>query len=116
MSASLLLDIVSWDLCLDAKGNWALASDPYAISQNVSCACRLIRGELYYDTSKGVPLWTDILNNAYPLPLFKADFQEAANAVDGVESSSVYIQELTDRSLIGQIQLSTAYGTLYARA
>jgi len=114
MSASLLLDTVAWDLALDAKGNWALASDPYAISQNVSTACRLIRGELYYDTTKGVPLWSDIFNNAYPVPLLKADMEEAALAVDGVNGAVVYVTDLTGRNLTGQIQLATDYGPQYA--
>lgn len=114
MAASLLLDIVAWDLTLDAKGNWALADDPYAILQNVSTACRLIQGELYYDTTKGVPYWTDIFGGAYPLELLKADLEDAANAVDGVNGSTVYISAITNRQLTGQVQVSTAFGTLFA--
>ena len=115
MAASLLLDTVAWDLCLDAKGNIALASDPYAIAQNVSCACRLFLGELYFDTTKGVPYWTDVFGAAYPLQLLRADLEAAALAVDGVNSAIVYIEAITERALTGQIQLQTEYGTLYAR-
>ena len=114
MSASLLLDIEAWDLCLDAKGNWALAEDPYAILQNVSTACRLIQGELYYDTTKGVPYWSDVFSGAYPLELLKADLEDAASAVTGVDDATVYISSLTNRELTGQVQVSTAYGTLFA--
>lgn len=114
MSASLLLDVEAWDLCLDAKGNWALTEDPYAILQNASTACRLFQGELYYDTLKGVPYWTEVFGGVYPLELLKSDLEDAANAVDGVNSSTVYIQGLTNRQLTGQVQVSTDYGTLFA--
>jgi hypothetical protein len=114
MAASLLLDTVAWDLCLDAKGNIALASDPYAIAQNVATACRLFQGELYYDTTKGVPYWEDVYNGNYPVQLLKADLEAAALAVDGVTGATVYIGGITDRALVGQIQVQTAFGTLYA--
>lgn len=114
MAASLLLDVNAWDLCLDAKGNWALAEDPYAILQNVSTACRLFLGELYFDTTKGVPYFTDVFGGTYPLELLKTDLEDAANAVAGVNSSTVFITGLTGRALTGQVQVSTDFGTLFA--
>ena len=114
MSSSLLLDTDAWDLCLDAKGNWALAADPYAILQNVSCACRVFRGEVYYDTLKGVPYWEEVFGGLYPLELLKTDLEDAANAVTGVTGSRVYISSLVNRDLKGQVQISTAYGPLFA--
>ena len=52
---TLYLDPQSWDFVLDAAGNIAMAKDPYAKAQDVSSACRLFAGELYYDTEKGIP-------------------------------------------------------------
>jgi len=114
MSASLLLDIVAWDLCLDARGNWALAGDPYAIVQNVSCSCRLVEGEAVFDVSRGVPYFSDIFAGPYPLDLLKSDIEQAALLVDGVEAATVYIQSLINRQVVGQVQVTTAYGPLYA--
>ena len=114
MSASLLLDIVAWDLCLDARGNWALADDPYAIVQNVSCSCRLVQGEAVFDTTRGVPYFSDIFAGATPVALLKSDLEDAALLVDGVEAATVYVQTVTNRAVTGQVQITTAYGPLYA--
>ena len=114
MAASLLLDIVAWDLCLAATGNWALADDPYAIVQNVSCSCRLVEGEAVFDITRGVPYFTDIFAGPYPVDLLKSDLEEAALLVDGVEAATVYIQSLVNRQVTGQVQVTTPYGPLYA--
>lgn len=74
---TLLLDPVSWDLLLDAHGDIALAATPYAIAQDVASAVKLFLGELYYDTSKGVPYFQSILG-AGQSPLFLAAQLEAA--------------------------------------
>jgi hypothetical protein len=114
MSSSLLLDTDAWDICLDAQGHWALASDPYAIVQNVSCACLLFQGEAWFDTTKGVPYWNDVFGPAYPIALIRADIEAAAEAVDGVDSASLAITSITSRALTGQVQVQTAWGALYA--
>ena len=58
---TLLLDRTVWDLVLDAGGNIARASNPYAVAQDVASAIKLFRGELFYDTAKGIPYWTEVL-------------------------------------------------------
>jgi len=114
VSASLLLDIVAWDVCLDARGNWALAEDPYAIVQNVSCSCRLVQGEAVFDTTRGVPYFSDIFTGPYPVDLLKSDLEDAALLVNGVEAATVYIQSIVNRQATGQVQVTTPYGPLYA--
>ena len=114
MAASLLLDVVEWDLCLDARGNWALAADPYAIVQNVACACRLIEGEAYYDTARGVPYFADVFGRPYAPQLIKADMEDMAEQIDGVQAATLYLTTLTARNLSGQVQVQTAYGPLTA--
>lgn len=114
MAASLLLDVVAWDLCLDARGNWALAADPYAVVQNVATACRLVQGEAYYDTTRGVPYFPDIFGGPYAPQLIKSDMEAMAGMVAGVEEATCYLSALTDRSLSGQVQVQTAYGPLTA--
>jgi hypothetical protein len=58
---TLLLDRSLWDLTLDINGNIAMASEPYAIAQDVASACRTFLGECYYDTSQGVPYFQGML-------------------------------------------------------
>jgi len=58
---TLLLNPTTWDLMLDSNNNIALASNPYAIAQDVASAIRTFQGEVYYDTTLGLPYLTQIL-------------------------------------------------------
>ncbi len=102
---SLLLDRDAWDLVLDAAGNIACATQPYAIAQDVACACRLFAGELWYETNKGIPYSSEILGEWPPIPLVKARLIEAALTVPGVVSAEVIITSVSGRTLVGQVQI-----------
>jgi hypothetical protein len=112
MRGTLLLDTQAWDLCLDARGNWAFAAPPYAVIQAVASACKLFLGELYFDTTKGVPYFADVLGEPYPLGLIKSDLIEAALSVPGVSAAVVYLDAIVDRHITGQIQVETPFGQL----
>lgn len=107
---TLLLDISQWDLVLDAGGNLAIASDPYAIAQNVASALRLFAGELWYDTSKGVPYFTDILGHTPPVTLFQELMVRAALTVSGVVSAECTIESFENRTVVGQVTFRTSNG------
>lgn len=108
---TLLLDTQIWDLCLDAFGNIAVASDPYSMAQDVASALRLFNGELYYNTAKGVRYFEDILGHTPPLPLLKAELTEAALTVPGVASAQAFIAVSNrDRVVSGQVQCRSAAG------
>jgi len=109
---TLLLDTQGWDLVLDASGNIALASDPYSIAQDVASALRLFDGELWYDTSKGVPYWQEILGKFPPLATIKTDFVNAAMTVPGVATAQAFITSINNRELSGQVQTTTTTGVL----
>lgn len=111
---TLLLDRTAWDLCLDASGNIALASDPYSIAQDVASAVKLFKGELWFDTTKGVPYWQEILGQWPPLPIVKAAIEAAAMTVPGVLTARCVISAFSDRSISGQIQFKTAATTAAA--
>lgn len=101
---TLLLDRTTWDLCLDASGNVAKASAPYSRVQDVASAVRLFLGELWYDTTKGVPYFTEILGQLPPMQLVKERLTQAALTVPGVVSARVVITAYTGRRLSGQVQ------------
>lgn len=107
---SLLLDVVGWDLVLDAFGNIAIASDPYSIAQDVSCAIRLFQSELWYDTLPGVPYWRTTLGMTPSITYLKAKFVAAAMTVPGVKSAVCYISSVKDRTVTGQVQITTDSG------
>lgn len=107
---TLLLDRTHWDLVLDASGNIAIASEPYALAQDVASACRLFAGELWYATNKGIPYFSEILGHWPPLALVRARLVEAALTVPGVASAQVVITEFKDRTITGQVQFIDTTG------
>lgn len=109
---TLLLDTAAWDLCLDASGNIAVAGEPYAIAQNVASAVKVFAGELYYDTSQGIPYLANILGQRPPLQYIKAQIEQAAMTVPGVASARCILSSLTGRTLTGQIQITDNTGNV----
>lgn len=111
---TLLLDRDAWDLCLDASGNIAMASEPYALAQDVASACRTFAGEVYYDTTQGIPYFSQILGQMPPLQLVKSQFVNAALTVPGVAGAVCYISGVSGRQLTGQVQVTDSTGTTTA--
>src|SRR4051812_14809197 len=99
---TLLLDVSSWDLLLDAAGNWALASPPYAVAQDVASAQRLFLGELWYDQTKGVPYFEKFLAHPPPVQLFESYEEAAALTVPGVVSAQCQVTQINNREVSGQ--------------
>ncbi|MFJ3048520.1 hypothetical protein ACIPEN_22020 [Herbaspirillum chlorophenolicum] len=107
---TLLLDQRLWDLCKDARGNIALASEPYAIAQDVASAVRLFQSELWYDTNKGIPYFQQIFGKRPALQFYKEQVIAAAQSVPGVVKARVLFAEFTGRKLTGQIQIIDSAG------
>lgn len=121
---TILLDVSTWDYVLDAAGNWAVADGPYALAQDVSSACRLIKGELWYDTTQGVPFLnlnggkgglnnsSNILGETPPISVVQEYFGQAALTVPGVVSAVCVIQSFktATRQVVGQVQFTDSDG------
>jgi hypothetical protein len=107
---TLLLDRDNWDLCLDAAGNIAMASEPYSQVQDVASAARLFTRELWYGGDRGVPYFSDALGRFQPTQLLRARIVQAALSVPGVETAVVYFTKLDQRTVGGQIQITTGAG------
>lgn len=107
---SLLLDRGIWDICLDANGNIAVADSPYAIAQDVACAIRLFKGELWFDTTKGVPHFQQILGHHPSLSVLKAALQTAALTVPEVATATVFVSGVKNREVQGQVQVTSTSG------
>jgi hypothetical protein len=110
MSTTLYLDPESWDLKVSAARDIALVTDEdYAAAQDAACFIRLFQGELYYDTTQGLPYYDHIFRNA-PLSLIKTYINEAALNVPGVFTSQSFIELFTSRVLTGQVQITRRPG------
>jgi hypothetical protein len=116
---TLLLDRSKWDILIDASGNIAVADDPYAPAQDASSAIKLFKGELYYNTTAGVPYWDraadpqnrgNVLGFAPPLNFMRQLFVAAALTVPVVASAKCFLSAITRRGISGQVQITTDDG------
>jgi hypothetical protein len=114
MADTLLLDRSTWDLVLDVGDNIAVASAPYALAQDAASAIKLFQGELWYDTSQGVPYWAQILGQAPNYALIKAKLVTAALTVPGIIAARVFISGFINRRLMGQVQVTDRNGIITA--
>jgi hypothetical protein len=107
--STLLLDSLSWDNVVDVNGNIAIAGPPYSQAQDASSAIRLWLGELYYDTTQGVP-YSNILRKIPNLTTLKSYMVSAALTVPGVVSAVCYISSFSWRAVSGQVTITNETG------
>lgn len=107
---TLLLDPTTWDLVLDTSGNVALAENPYAAAQDAASAIKTFSGEVYYDTTLGIPYFQSVLGKFPPISLFRSWAVREAMRVPDVVSAQCYFTSFSDRTLSGQVQIETSNG------
>jgi len=108
---TLLLDQTEWDLVLDSSRNIALAAPPYALAQDVASAVRLFLGELWYNTTAGIPYFEDVLGQLPPASLLIGYIEAQALTVPGVVSARCIISGIDQREVTGQILFIDEVGT-----
>ena len=114
MPATLLLDPQTWDLLIDSGANIAVAREPYALAQDAASAIKLFRTEDYYDVTRGIPYWEEILGHWPPVRVMKAYFVRAALTVPNVVEAQAYIESIQDRRPKGQVQVTDRTGAIAA--
>lgn len=102
---TLLLDRDSWDLTTNVDGNIAVANEPYSLAQDAASAIKTFLGEIWWDTTIGLPYFTQILWLNPTLAFLKQQFVEAALTVPNVAAAKVFLTDLTDRAIGGQVQV-----------
>lgn len=109
---TLLLDVDTWDLCLDAAGNIAKAQAPYAVAQDVASACREFLGDNWYDQTAGIPYLQQILGHTPPLTVFQEYLVRAAKTVPTVVKAVCVITsyDASTRLVRGAIEFVTSDG------
>lgn len=109
---TLLLDLTNWDLCVDAFGNIAMATPPYAVAQDVASACKTFKGEVYYDTTLGVQ-YRNILGQNPPASLLDEYMVQAALTVPDVATNPSPVSNITgftNRGVTGIISFTDIFG------
>lgn len=107
---TLLLNPQTWDFMVDSGRNIAKTAEPYALAQDAASAIKLFQGEDYYDTTRGVPYWSEILGHWPPVRIMKAHFVAAALTVPDVASAVAFISAFRDRTVFGQVQITSVSG------
>lgn len=110
MYNTLLLDTDAWDLVLDASGNIAVASPPYSLAQDVGSAVRTFLGEVYYDTTQGIPYFQQVLGKLPPAAMLTQLITNQALTVPGVITAQCTISAFDDRGVSGQIIFTDSSG------
>lgn len=110
---SLLLDRTTWDLCVTASRDIAMASAPYCVVQDVATAVRTFAGECWYDTSKGIAYFRLVLGVGQSPAAFRTQVEATARAVSGVSDARCVLTAIgADRVLSGSILVTlTTEGT-----
>ena len=104
MATTLFLRPDTWDFALDASGNIAVATDVYQQAQDVASACRTFTGDLYYDSTAGIPYSEEILGvTGFPLALYKMYLEDSALSIGGVVSAQALIGTSDRRTVVGAI-------------
>lgn len=110
---TLLLDLTNWDLVLDASGNIAQASAPYAIAQDVASAQKTFSGEVWYNSLIGIPYFQDIFGQNPPVTLFQAYMVGAALTVPDVVPSpppQCIIESFEGRTVVARTTFTDSDG------
>ncbi len=110
---TLFLNPETWDLAVDSSGNIGSIFGAYAIAQDVASTVRLFKGELWYDTTQGVPYFKQILGELPPVGFLAAKFAAAGDTVPGVQSIKVTLNPVTSkRILTGKLEITNTGGTI----
>jgi hypothetical protein len=114
MASTLLLDPDTWDLVVDANSNIAVAAEPYALAQDAASYIKLFQGELWYDTTRGIPYFSQILGRLPPVGVMKTAYVSAAELVPDVITAQCFISSTANRIVQGQVQILDDTGAVIA--
>ena len=99
-----------WDLMVDGNNNIAVVSGPYALAQDVASAIQTFQGEVYYDTTQGLPYLSDVMGQPYAPSILQPALNAAAPSVPGVLAAKTNISTFVNRRASGVIDITDATG------
>ena len=101
----------SWDLAVDGSGNIATLSGAAALEQDVASAAMTFFGEVYYDTTIGVPYLAQIFAQNYSPSIAARLLQAQVQNVPNVASAQVILNSFVNRNVSGSINFMDVNGT-----
>lgn len=123
MTDTLALDTTLWDLDVDAAGNWRTVGDATGsgssatgpgmrLAQDVATRCLAWRGEVYYDSTQGVP-YANILGGPPNMAVVNNAYQTEAVKVPGCAQAlaNFVFTAGAARKITGQMAVTDVTGT-----
>lgn len=114
MATTLYVDPETWDLAIDASGNIAVATGRYQLAQDAASAIKTFQGEVFFDTSIGIPDFVNLFGGLPAPVLLKPVLEAAALTVPGVLTARTFITSTANRTLTGEVQITDASGATAA--
>ena len=99
-----------WDLQVDGNKNIAVNTGSLALAQDVASVIQTFQGEVYYDTTQGLPYLSDVMGQPYAPSLLKPALNAAALTVPGVLAAKATISTFANRRASGVIDITDATG------
>lgn len=110
-STSLYLDPSTWDIGIDSVGRLKTVSNPYAIAQDVACACKAVLGEVIYDTTLGIPYFSSLFGRHVSTTLVTHYLSKQAMRLPTVSTVNVSLSaDKSTRNTSGQIYITDTNG------
>jgi hypothetical protein len=85
----------NWDIHLNGENNLATVQDANAVSQDVASACKTHLGEVWFDTSIGIPWLTQILGKPVSAVFIQSQLEKQAKRLPYVSNARATV--VTDR-------------------
>lgn len=108
---TILLNKDTWDLTLDARRSIASTTSGYALAQETACALRSFAGENWYDTTRGIPYWAQILGEIPPISYIRAVYEAECLKIPEIVQAHASLV-LTGRTLTGTVAVTATNGLI----
>lgn len=96
-----------WDIALDGAGNLPVIKDKSATAQDVASACMTVLGEQIFDSSIGVPMFTDILGENPSNVYLQSIIERCAKTISSVDDALCVVTKRENRKENGYIYVTT---------
>lgn len=101
----------NWDIHLNGENNLSTTQDANAVAQDVASACKTHLGEVWFDTSLGIPWFTQILGKPVSAVFIQAQLEKQAKRLPYVSNArATVITDRATRSSRGLIAIVDANG------